>query len=254
MIYFDVGLVYGADTSDPQWINSVITVVAVFIAFILGLLGDYIRTKLNQPKLILSTTNKPPDSHKINITKGSDFVAECYYFRMRVENKGNSTAQDVEVYLKELEMCESGRYREYDIFSPLMLLWSHYPEGKYYTPSIPSGSMKHVTLGRIVEPNNRSKTHEDFHPRLNKIEAIKDINIFRFSFIVYPNTGSYLIEPGKYRVLAIVSATNMKSKKYYIHLEFKDNWIGDEIEMLSKGIDIKIKKVKRSDSRKKTCV
>ena len=73
---------------------------------------------LFRPKLVLSYEMKPPYCQKTLISNGKQ-KAQCYYFRLRVENTGRRQAEDVTVLAADLlKADEQGAFSRYERFLP----------------------------------------------------------------------------------------------------------------------------------------
>ena len=115
----------------PDWLIALGT-IGLFLVAIVGIFQDKIRSWLKHPTLNLSINVGPPDCHKTtlkNITSQGQVItqADCYYFRVCIENSGNQRAEFVEVFAKELlRRGVDGIFRTVDSFLPMNLVWSYY--------------------------------------------------------------------------------------------------------------------------------
>lgn len=84
----------------PQWVSAVGTVSAVVVA----LFKDAIYGCLNKPKLTMRVENDDKESPYFHVSKYQYCVgeerkyADCYYFRIRVDNSGKTAAEGVQIF------------------------------------------------------------------------------------------------------------------------------------------------------------
>ena len=80
-----------------------------------------------RPRLVLSVRVERPDAVKTILTNTAtgEKAADCYYFRIAVQNKGYRRAENVEVYAEELTREVHGLFQVVTDFPPMDLVWSH---------------------------------------------------------------------------------------------------------------------------------
>ena len=61
---------------------------------------------------------------------------------------------------------------------------------------------------------------------------------FQFELEVKPNQGGWSIEKGTYRLHIAIAATNALVKREVLEIKFSGEWIENEGEMFSRGIQI----------------
>jgi hypothetical protein len=113
-----------APSSPAQWAGA----VATFIAVLIALFKDSIREWWRKPKLEITCTNEPPWTVRTPLFM-NDWTGDSYWVRVKVENKGRTRAEKVQVSVSKL--CFSPGPD--DSFSedsrqhfPLNLRWSYY--------------------------------------------------------------------------------------------------------------------------------
>src|SRR6266849_6272550 len=85
-------------TMTPDWLTGIGTIAAVLVALLLAVFHEPLRRLFWHPTLEILVENEPPDCHLttlINVETGAQ--AACYYFRLRIKNSGNASAEVVEV-------------------------------------------------------------------------------------------------------------------------------------------------------------
>lgn len=177
-----------------------------------------------------------PQGQPILTLQGQPIEASCYYFKLRVKNSGEHRAEWVEVFAAELLKKQAdGSFKKMDLFLPMDLLWSH--SKKPFIVAISPEIERHCTLGHIISPKMRSQFPSEDNPQL----GISDNEtIFCFDTEVRPNTLCYLVPPGTYRMVLIISAANTKPVKKTVEINHTGKWYDEESEMFSKGIEIRI--------------
>jgi hypothetical protein len=119
-----------APSSPAQWAGS----VATFLAVLVALFKDSIREWRRKPELEITCKNEPPWTVRtplfVNAAGQLLWTGESYWVRVKVENKGRTRAEKVQVSLSKL--CYSpgldGSFAEDSTRQhfPLNLKWSHY--------------------------------------------------------------------------------------------------------------------------------
>src|SRR5712692_5514501 len=101
----------------PAWFAALGTFALAFVA----VFQEWLKRLFVRPDLQLNAIVSRPDCHKTKFAMG----AEVYYFRLRVENKGNTAAHDVQIYLANVERQRlDKRYDPVERFAPMNLKWA----------------------------------------------------------------------------------------------------------------------------------
>jgi hypothetical protein len=180
---------------------------------------------INRPRLVVRFF--PYDERDCHTTSFRDtttgqLLAKTQYFRLRIENTGWTTADDVEVTLEEVQRFENRRFSVDPQFMPLRLFWSHWRE-KRWELSIPTGAYRHCDLGFIVEPLARIELPE------SKEESQL---VFCFDVFPRPNTGRTSLLPGRYQITVSAFGKNVARSSLTIELEWSGEWDDDISAML----------------------
>jgi len=231
---------------------------AILVALILGIFGifhDWIRSQFNYPELDIEFNINQPDCHKTFLTRKYEVKnwtpatgikipgvadgekewhidnVECYYYRLKIFNRGNYRAEKVEIMILE-KFTENSKKRfmkDYN-FLPLNLVWGH--DGVVVRESIAPLLFKYCDFGCIVAPEH---THIKF-PDGGVYEqgVVLDLDL-----AVKPNTMSHLVFPGKHRFKIIAVADNSKVVTKIFEIDFQDFWNNDEKIMLKNGLIVK---------------
>ncbi len=213
----------------------------ILVALALGIFGifqNWARSQFYYPELNIEFNVVQPDSHKTQIdfkNKGGNIIAtsDCYYYRLKIFNKGNYRAEKVEVTI--LEKYSQKNTREFvkdKNFLPMNLKWSH--DRVIIRESIASSLPRHCDFGCVVHPN-----YKNYHMgRFSDIGSENKV-VMCLALEVYPNTGSHLVFPGKHRFKIVATADNSRVTSKIFEIEFNDFWSDDEEIMLRKGLTVK---------------
>ena len=221
------------------WLKVLGPIIAAGVALIIAIYHYRLRAWKHHPDLVPELIGRPPDCHKTFIVRTeTGEVADCYYFRLKVVNKGREAAENVEVFLEEVLVKHAdGQFHRWEEFLPLNLKWSHFPSAIFFHKISPEMS-KHCDIGHITDPQ-----------RLDVIEAgdrfvmtnfRRGDLIFIIDFLTKPYTGTYILRPGEYRLNIAVSAANAKVVKKRIDINFRGVWFSEQDRMLSDGVGISL--------------
>ncbi len=209
----------------PEW-------TAIIVALVLGtgIIQDKVRRWRYKPKLKVTCTPSPPDCHKTSITdkKTGEFICDCYYLRLNIENIGNTSMDEVEVKMLSVSKKIGDHYEMQNSFLPMNLKWSH--TGDVIASKIQTGLFKHLDLGNV-------RKHFDQLP-IEKKQVKSEIALF-CDLEVIPNTGSHIILHGDYKIKLVIAGNNLKPQYKEYNLVLMDKWTEDEAAMLSKNITLK---------------
>lgn len=174
-------ILYSGSIGFPVGASLISAGVAVVTGMI-ALLKDTIMDTITRPRLALRFF--PHDKRDCHATAFRDrntgsLLGKTHYFRLRVENVGWRTAEDVEVSLEAVNRFENGRFLLDTDFMPLRLYWSHWRETRYEI-SIPPGAYRHCDFGFVIEPTAKTGT---LPPKEN------GNLLFWFDVFLRPNTG-----------------------------------------------------------------
>jgi hypothetical protein len=146
---------------------------------------------------------RAPSAHKNGI------MVDAVYLRLRIENKGNATARNAEVYIDELRRKRAdGSWEVVKAFPPMNLRWAN-KEGAIYFPSISPGMGKHCDLAHVTDPARRYMLGED-NPKLGISNQQTSL---AFDLMVAPNHKGHIVGPGDYQVDIRVAAENSRPIK-----------------------------------------
>lgn len=222
------------------WVGS----IATFFAVLVALFKEELVRMWRRPKLNARIELAAPDCHKTQITKidkntGSVLdQADCYYFRLWVENKGNQRAEKIQVFVSEfLRRHADGTFVEDKSFLPMNLKWSHSqlsPFGpEIFADGISPQMGKHCDFAHIIDPSKRAA----FGHVLPTVTTGK--TILALDLEMAPATLSHLIPPGIFRFKLKLAAANLKPITTLIEINLTGDWYTDENKMFSDGIGMK---------------
>jgi len=205
----------------------VLAAVAVF--------QDTIRGWFYRPRFRLSSKTEPPDCVAVPFKANGVLVANSVYLGFLVENIGNVTAKNVEVYAESLRRQHAdGGWGKVTNFPPMNLKWAHL--NSMYFPSIAPQTGKRCNIGHIVDPTGRDRLNEDV-PQLNLTNQQTSLT---FEVIVVPNHKGHIVGPGEYCLDVLVAAENARPFRKTIEISVRGEWYADETKMLRDGVGVRI--------------
>jgi hypothetical protein len=202
---------------------------AAIVTGLIALLKDPIAVAINSPKLKIRFF--PYDKRDCHATRFSnsatgEIVANTHYFRVRIENIGWRTAEDVEVTLEEVKRFSEGDFIVDTDFMPLRLYWSHWRQNRSEIP-IPAGAYRHCDLAFVLDPE--SKTPPNPPAEDGKV-------LLWFDVFPRPNTGRTSLLPGKYQILLSAFGKNVRRASLKIEFEWKGLWRADIDALYREGL------------------
>jgi hypothetical protein len=206
--------------SDPKNVPLAASLIAAGVAIvtsILALLKDMIMEAINRPRLVVRFL--PYDKRDCHATDFRDkktgaVIAKSHYFRLRIENVGWRTADDVEVTLEEVKRFGNSRFSVDPDFMPLRLFWSHWRESRFEL-SIPPGAYRHCDFGFVVDPKVKVSLPE---------ATGNNQLVFCFDVFPRPNTGRTSLLPGRYQITVSAFGRNVGRASLKVELEWKGLW------------------------------
>jgi hypothetical protein len=222
------------------WIGPAVT----FLAVVVALLRDEIRSIWKRPNLCPAIKLSAPDCHKTWITYTDKMTGavtaqgDCYYLRLWVENRGRLRAEKVQVFLSKVKkQLADGSFRPVKAFLPMNLRWAHSQPGnaspEIFADGISPGMGKHCDLGHVLHPLLRAQVKETLP------EASRDKIILSLDLEVQPSTLSHLLLPGVYRLEVKIGAANARPVTRSFELNLTGEWFDNEERMFADGIGVK---------------
>jgi hypothetical protein len=200
---------------DPEWLMSILT----FIAIVVALFEERIRSWVWKPKLIISIKNESPDCQSF-IRSMNDWYEGTYLMRIRVWNKGSVEARGVEVFASRIEELDNREWKELSSFLPMNLNWSHFGNSTILLKSLPPETYKHcdiVTLSVFGDGKRRAAVN---------------------TFVSPTNRANELVVDKSYRIEIWVSASNAKMQKQKIQFSYSSDW--KTRDPLERGVKIRV--------------
>ena len=215
--------------STAAWVSAILTLLAILVA----LFKDELIRLWRHPSLNVTIKLSPPDCHKTKLKVGN-ILGDCYDLRIRVENKGNLRADNVQVFAAKLFRQQAdGIFKEEEHFSPMNLVWSI--SKKSFTEGISPKMGMHCDLGHIFDPKKRIEAER------GHIEQIKEaITILVLDLEAARYSGVYKLTPGTYRLELKIAASNAKPITKTLEIYLTGEWYDSEERMFSDGIGLKL--------------
>lgn len=244
-----------------EWALVFWTALLVFATIVLAVVAafqDIIRSWFTRPKLVIQendfskavcSANPNSHHHKLHRMYDPDYEKEVqfnsYYFRAIVFNKGNISANNVEVIINDVSIYEKDKWIPKKDFVYENLIWSSFtPQGevKIYCEYISPKTGQYINIGHIFDPKYyRGRDYKELFGADNPRFHLEDVDEVLFIFDVnMKSIGQYyIVKPGRYRFNITVGSANAKSVTQKYELNFSGKWNEDETIMTNQEINIK---------------
>lgn len=211
--------------------------VAAFIASLVALFGNAVIEWIWRPVLTVDYVHSRGYCDTPELRGGGQAIgANCYYFSLRVANKGTKSALDVEVFATDLRRWSDENktwslVRRYS----MGLKWAWL--GVTRLPKLAPSMDRFCNIGHIIDPAQRSNFAQD-----NEVlpGVAEQIAILSLDLEARPNHGIHLLEPGKYQLTIWVAAANHKPIQRNVTIDLSETWHAEIEKMLSEGIRIEL--------------
>lgn len=217
-----------------QWLIVIGTFCLAAVALLVVLFQDKIRAWRTRPKLTISIATASPFCQKILFRRFDqpDLQADGYFLRISVKNVSKLfPAKSAEVFASKLfRKGKDGTFQSVDDFEPINLIWSH--SFKPFADISPEME-RYCFIGRIMDPKMRQNFPAFNNEKLNPQETCLSL-----ATEVERNTKTHIIGPGKYQLVCLVGANNMRPIKGTFEIDISGEWFDDEMKMFEKGFDI----------------
>ena len=216
-----------------NWLVAVGTLALAVVA----VLQPTIHGWFYRPKFQVSIKTEPPDCVAVPLTnQRGELIAEAVWLRLWIENIGNVTAKNVEVYAQKLlRRRADNSWESVTSFPPMNLKWANLPIMHF--PYIAPETGKHCDLGHIVDPAHRDAANERPSTRLALTDRQTSMT---FDLISAPNHRGHIIGPGDYRLNILVAAEDIRPLKRTVEIGLRGTWHADEATMLRDGIGLTV--------------
>ena len=250
----------------PEWVQAIAAIaMAIATVVLVGVTIWYARNTqkmveierdrdLRRPQLDMTASTRPPDCflQKVYTEDGRGHHdnpnreplrdwAGCCWLRALVSNKGTVSAERVEVYITELHRDENGSYVRVSSFAPRRLVWANAPRtsesrGQSVLPNLHPGVDQYCDVGRIVDP--RMERWRFFKDRWYEAR-FHDKPILELCVDRDGPPFDHALEPGRYRVVFMLSCADNLPLRKEMHLHFTGAWYEEE-RMLGQGVTLEL--------------
>lgn len=230
-----------------QWVDAIGSLSAALVALGTVIYFEILQPRLIKPRLDIEIEMAPPFclkspksirpiSQATVASREEIFIADCYFLRFKVINKGKQRAENVEVFASSLSKQQAdGLYKEVTSFLPMHLKWVDHSD--IFMPMIsPSRMYRYCNLAHIIDPKHRGSFVGEAGHRPN---VSSDETIISFDTIHQPYTLSHLQPPGKYHLTIMIAASNSELIEKTLEINLTGKWFDEEQRMLEEGIGIR---------------
>jgi hypothetical protein len=202
-----------------QWLAAVGTVGAVLLA----LFRDFFYERMRKPKLVVTCENAPPWTLRTPAF-ANNWTGDSYWVRIKVENKGQTRAEKVQVCLSKLwyRSDPAGAFEEVQRqHLPLNLQWSHYgvPILDGISPEMPAL----CDVIALSQPNNPN------WPKPADTPPNTTIGSLRLEVLLPPEFHS--LKPGFWKLSLRIGAANIKAFDKTLLFSHTGEWKQNDAEM-----------------------
>lgn len=194
---------------------------------ILALFKESAINYILRPELHVKLICSAPDCHKTNFGPH-----ETHYFRLRVENLGTRSAEDVEVSIESVKIFQNGSFVQDDNYVPMQLMWSLW-RLNISSMNIPGGAYRFCDLGFILHPSTTT-LQIDTGPVYPKNQGSE--LLFWFDSRFRPNTGTTYLPPGKYQLDISAYSKDISRTVFKLNIDWRGNWDANTDDMMSNQI------------------
>lgn len=222
-----------SDSVQPHASQNFVLGVAAFVSSLVALFGAAIRGWIWRPILTLDYVHGPDycDTPVLRGDGGQDHVAtNCFYFSLRVGNRGQKSADAVEVTVLDLHRKTDDRWVEVRRYS-LNLKWAYLGTPRLTT--LAPQTDRFCNIGHIVSPDMRASFVNEDLPGCDPQTTVLSLDLE-----TQPNHSIHLLRPGQYRLIVLVAAANHHPIRRQLTIDLSGSWYSDPSTMLSKGIRI----------------
>lgn len=199
-----------------QWVGAIATSAAVAIALFKEEWLRYFR----RPQLTLRIEPSPPDSIFIPTFVSANnqllWSGSAYWLRLWVRNEGRGRAEQVQVFLAQVQVRGADhQFSRIANFTPMNLRWSNSPDQnrpEIFAPGISRGLGKHCDLCYISDPGNPT------------LAAYQGQCVADLVVEVIPNDGSHRLQAGEYRLEIMLGSANARPVTRWISLNLTGGW------------------------------
>lgn len=214
-------------TSDKIALFSAICTLG---AVVTALFGDRARRGLFPVKLRVLIQPEPPAFERL---EGGDHAYVRYWFRLWIENFGESTAERVEIFAAALEkavLCHgtaSPKWERVRAFLPANLRWTHtdHPE----RPRISAGMGSFFELGKVVHPLEGP----------NRPKGIQEGNTWFELAVEASASDAHKLAAGLYRLTIRIAADNLLPFEEKLLINLSGQWSDEWGTMFSKNVIVR---------------
>jgi hypothetical protein len=214
-----------APSTAAQWFGA----VATFLAVIVALFKDSIREWRRKPKLIVTCENSPPCTVRTplfvhDLDGNLLWTGGSYWVRVKVENKGRTRAEKVQVSLSKLyyKPGVAGDFSEDERHHfPLNLMWSH-----IHTPILDGISPDMVALCDIIALSDPANP---LRPQLPNTPSNATVGQLQLEVKLPVEFDS--LRPGSWKLTLRIGAANAKPIDKTLLFSHTGEWRQNDVDM-----------------------
>jgi hypothetical protein len=225
-------------TQSAEWALVQVTIALVIVTFLVAItallvpmVSVLLKRKAFAPKLQVRYEHDTPYCvrtelrSQVNPSIPSEPV---YYVRFIVENTGKSRAENCEVVLQELYLCDaSGKPRRLPNFSSMNLSWSLV--GETFVQINPRREIL-CDIGHVASQSYQEREERRLCVDIPGYRG--DDLRFQLQQVYYPFSQPNCLAPGKYLLKIVVYSENAPTVSQYFEVAWSGKWQEAEQDML----------------------
>lgn len=218
-------------------------IASTLTAILAALFKEEVAKLWRKPKIRLRIQLEPPDCvlmpsevlYVDNEGKERVWQGSIYFFRLRVENVGNSVAERVQVFVNSVKYKRGdSKLEPVADFVPMNLRWANSPDPSnpilFETLNPKMG--KHCDFGSVSPVSNPTQL-----PRPGMDPNLTTFNLW---VEVFPNNRGHCLPPSTYVIELLVAGSNVQPHTVLLDLEWNGRFREPESVMYSESVKLRL--------------
>jgi hypothetical protein len=216
---------------------------------IVALFKDPIRAWWNKPKLEVTCTKEVPETVRVPITTwqgrwpgggGGHWDGDCYYVRIKVENKGRTRAEKVQV--SAMNLAKRGLDNKFEDLSttlPFNMRWSNGPPTAPVTVlgGISRDMWAFCDIVSLCDPENPYQRRPVGMPAFG-MPANLAVGLLQLEF--FPGEEWHLLAPGTFQLTLKIGGANVEPIDRIIEFTHDGGWTPDDVAMRRDHLNVSL--------------
>ena len=227
MAVWEVGKIVVPADAGQLW--TAVAALATLAAVAVALLPEFKKWWV-RPRLRIIANLKQPGCHQtVALDAGAPAQRRrLYILRLWVENIGRGPAENVQLFVQQLEKQNAARvFEREESFLPMNLRWTHTSEG-----SSPFADRINPSMGRFCELASVQHPEDNFDPQTLVSLTCEVTPLWQAGV-------GHILDPGVYRLTIRAAGSNARPQDTVIELTSHGKWYDDQRKMFSDSLGLK---------------